>query len=372
MQDARNKVLKASKILAVAGLAIAGLFIIFNYLLFLFLPFLIAWLIAFMIQPAVIFLNAKLKLPKKLVSVLFLLVLFSALVLAIFFSSRRIIYELNSLSYHFSVNDTVDIISRYINGFFAWLGRAQGFLDGETLEQIQTFITSEAENIIMQFGADIAANIPAFIGSLAMAVPRILIFTLILIVSTFYMCLDYVTISKFIIIQVPPKIRAVALDIKSRFLNAIYKYLRAYSIIVVITFLELSAGFLILGANYALLLALLIALIDILPIVGTGTVLVPWGVFSLLQRDFFTGFGLLILYAVILVVRNIIEPKIVGKSLGLYPIATLIAIYVGYNILGIAGMFLLPVTVVILKNLNDEGKIKLWKNIKDYDNSAKE
>ena len=305
-QETRNKVLKAAKILAVAGLIIAGFYIILNYLLFLFLPFLIAWLIAFMIQPAVRFLNEKLRLPRKPVSILFLLFLFSALVFIIFFSSRRIIFELNSLANNFSVSESVYAVSDYINNFFAWLERTQGFIDVEMIEQIRTFITNEAENIVMQFGSDIAANIPAFIGSLAMAVPRIVIFTLILIISTFYMCLDFTAINRFIVIQVPPKARGIILDVKSRFLSAIYKYLRAYSIIVIITFIELSIGFLILGINYALILALLIALIDMLPVIGTGTVLIPWGIFSLIQRDFFTGFGLLILYAAILIIRNII------------------------------------------------------------------
>jgi sporulation integral membrane protein YtvI len=370
-QETKNKILKTAKILVVAGLVLTGLFIFFNYLLFLFLPFLIAWFIAFMIQPAVKFLNSKLKMPKKLVSVLFLLLLFSALVLIIFFSSRRIIFELNSLSQNFSVSDTVDKISEYINDFFYWIKKSQRFLDAETIEQLREMLNSEAENIIMQFGVDIAANIPAFIGSIVLAVPKILVFTLILIISTFYICLDYATISKFLVIQVPPKVRVVILDIKSRFLSAIYKYVRAYSIIVMITFFELCAGFFILGVDYALTLAFIVALIDILPILGTGTVLIPWGIFAIVQKDYYTGFGLLILYATVMIIRNIIEPKIVGKSLGLYPVATLIAIYVGYNIMGIAGVFLFPILIVLLKNLNDEGKIRLWKNIKDYDKTDK-
>ena len=366
-QDSRAKLLKAAKILAAAALVIAALLIFFNYLLFLFLPFFIAYFIAFMIQPAVRFLNGKLKLPRKLVTVLFLLFLFAAVGLLLFFSLRRIIYELDSLAQNFSVGDSARRISDYVNGFFDWLARAQGFIDRETVERLRAVVNGEAENIIMQFGADIAANIPAFIASLAVAVPKILIFTIILIISTFYICIDYAAITKFIIIQVPPRARAVILDIKNRFLSAIYKYLRAYSIIILITFFELSVGFLILGVRYAVLLALLVALIDVLPVLGTGTVLVPWAIFSLAQRDYYLGFGLLILYATILIIRNIIEPKIVGGSIGLYPVVTLIALYVGYNLLGMAGMFLFPIIILIIKNLNDEGKIRLWKNIKEHE-----
>jgi len=132
-----------------------------------------------------------------------------------------------------------------------------------------------------------------------------------------------------------------------------------------IAYSELTVGFLIIGIDYAFIIALLVAVIDMMPILGTGTVLIPWGIIAIIQKDYFTGFALLILYAVVTVIRNIIEPKIVGKSLGLYPVATLISMFVGYNILGIAGIFLFPIIILILKNLNDEGKIRIWKNIKE-------
>jgi len=191
-----------------------------------------------------------------------------------------------------------------------------------------------------------------------------LIFILITIVSTFYIALDFKHINKFISAQIPVKIRAVINDIKSRFLDVIYKYLKAYFTIYVITYSELTVGFLIIGIKYAFLIAFIIALVDILPVLGTGTVLIPWGIISIIQKDYFTGFALLILYAVIMIIRNIIEPKIVGSSIGLYPVVTLMAIFVGYNIFGGVGIFLMPITVLILKNLNDEGKIHIWKTVK--------
>jgi predicted PurR-regulated permease PerM len=106
---------------------------------------------------------------------------------------------------------------------------------------------------------------------------------------------------------------------------------------------------------------LIVALIDLLPVLGTGTVLIPWGIIAIIQKDYFTGFALLILYAITMVIRNIIEPKIVGASIGLYPVATLVSIFAGFNIIGIPGMFIFPITVLVLKNLNDEGKINIWK-----------
>jgi sporulation integral membrane protein YtvI len=226
--------------------------------------------------------------------------------------------------------------------------------------------------MLSQFGSNIVEQIPSFIGSMVVTIPQGLVFTLITIVATFYISLDYKRINEFIAIQIPPKVRNVIIDIKSKFFSAIYKYLRAYSIIVLITYSELTVGFLIIGINYAFIIAALTALLDILPVVGTGTVLIPWGIIGIIQKDYFTGFAMLILYGTITIIRNIIEAKIVGTSIGLYPVVTLMAMYAGFRILGLGGMFLLPIVILILKNLNDEGKIRLWKNINkpDENNNA--
>ena len=117
-------------------------------------------------------------------------------------------------------------------------------------------------------------------------------------------------------------------------------------------------GFSILGVEYSLLLAVITAIIDVLPILGTGTVLIPWGIISLFQGNFVLGIGILVLYGVITLVRQIIEPKIVGDYIGLYPLVSLICMYVGLRLFGIVGLFLLPISVIMLKNLHDKGIIK--------------
>ena len=116
-----------------------------------------------------------------------------------------------------------------------------------------------------------------------------------------------------------------------------------------LTFCELFVGFSVLSVEYSFLLALVISTVDILPALGVGTVLIPWSVIELLTRDFKTGFGLLILWAVITVVRQIIEPKIVGGSLGLHPLVTLIGMYVGFRLFGIIGLLASPALAVAAK-----------------------
>ena len=363
--ETKKKILKIARFILITGLVAAGIYIFLNYLLGWFLPFIIAWFIALLIQPVVQFFNTKLKIPRKPATILFLLILFVALGFVIFLAIDRVVYELTLLSKNFSLTDSTNIVSNVINNFFEQLENTLGniplFTDANIIENIRDIITTETGNIISKFSSNIVSQIPTIIKSIVVTIPQTLVYTLITIISTFYIALDYRNINKAIALQIPEKARNVIIDIKSRFFDAIYKYLKAYSVIFLIAYSELTVGFLIIGIKYAFLIAFIVAVIDILPVLGTGTVLIPWGIIAIFQKDYFTGFALLILYAAITVIRNIIEPKIVGSNLGLYPVITLIAIFVGYNIMGFAGIVMFPVTILILKNLNDEGKIHIWK-----------
>ena len=103
------------------------------------------------------------------------------------------------------------------------------------------------------------------------------------------------------------------------------------------------------------------AIVDILPVLGTGTVLIPWGLISCFLGTVGQGVGILILYLIITAVRQFLEPKIIGQQVGLHPIVTLICIFAGGKVMGIWGIFLFPVMATVLKKMNDEGSIHLWK-----------
>ena len=117
----------------------------------------------------------------------------------------------------------------------------------------------------------------------------------------------------------------------------------------------LAAGFLILGVNYALLLAVIIAILDFLPILGTGTILIPWAVIRLVAGEYAFGFGLVIIYVLTLVLRQVIQPKIVGDTMGLDPLMTLLFLYLGFKISGIAGMILAVPIGMLFLNLYEFG-----------------
>jgi predicted PurR-regulated permease PerM len=112
-----------------------------------------------------------------------------------------------------------------------------------------------------------------------------------------------------------------------------------------------------LNISNAILIAIITAVFDILPVLGTGGILIPWAIMTLFQGNYQTGIGLLLVYLFVTVVRNILEPKIVGGQLGIHPVVTLMSMFVGVNLLGVIGLFGFPITISLLKHLNDTGTI---------------
>ena len=128
-----------------------------------------------------------------------------------------------------------------------------------------------------------------------------------------------------------------------------------------LTFLEVFLGLTLLRVDYALLIALVTAVVDILPVLGTGTVMIPWGIAMLVTGNYPLGVGLLILYAVITVVRQMLEPRVVGHQIGLYPLVTLMCMFIGTYLFGAVGLFGVPILVTLLVHLNASGDIHLFK-----------
>ena len=197
------------------------------------------------------------------------------------------------------------------------------------------------------------------------SIPGMIVSVIIMIISTFFISMDFEKITGFCMAQLPKKTADFISELKDYTVKILFKYIRSYALILGITFVELLIGFIVMhfitGQQNIFLLALLIALLDILPIVGTGTVLIPWTVISLIVGDYAKAICLIIMYVVITVIRQFIEPKIVGDQVGLHPVATLIAMIVGTKLFGAVGLFGLPITLAIIKDLNDHGKIHVFK-----------
>lgn len=200
-------------------------------------------------------------------------------------------------------------------------------------------------------------------------VPSILIGLVIGVISWIFFTKDYDYIVKFIQKQFPEGKQNVLVEIKQVFSKTILKMFRAYGVIMAVTFGELFVCFSVMRIigvmenNYYVWIAVGIAVFDILPVAGSGGILVPWALLSLVMGNYKQAIGLMVVYAIITVIRQYIEPKIVGDSLGVNPIITLMGLYFGLKLFGFLGMFIVPITVMSLKAFNDTGRISLWKTV---------
>lgn len=195
----------------------------------------------------------------------------------------------------------------------------------------------------------------------AATVPGAFFSVLITIIVTFFITLDYPVITGFLVRQLPEKARAMTTEINDYVGGTLLKCILSYGLIMAITFAELSLGLSLLGIPNAILIALAIAIFDILPVLGTGGIMIPWAVLAAVLGDYGLALGLAALYLVITVVRNIIEPKIVGHQVGLHPVVTLASMLTGLQLFGIVGLFGFPIALSLIKNLNDRGVIHVFK-----------
>ncbi|HBL85459.1 MAG: sporulation integral membrane protein YtvI [Clostridiales bacterium GWF2_38_85] len=361
--------------LCIGVLIAAACYVAVKYLLPVLYPFVIAYAVALILQPIINFLNKKAHVPKNL-SVLLL-------VLAVVFVFGFIIYQIGDRIYY-----ELQVLANNIKGFVDEMHNDSTKMD-KLIEDIASKIPfidvrdnlknawANIDEIIAGALSSFASQIADFetimpaITKVATFIPKLLIDTIIIIISAFYFSNDFKKINGFFAAQMPEKVRKFARLVKAEFTSTTGKYLRAYALIILITFTELFVGFTIFGIRYALLIAFITAIIDVLPVLGTGTVLIPWSIYNMIIGNWFMAVGLIILYLLITIIRQVMEPRIVGAYIGLYPLVTLICMYAGLKLMGIFGLFLFPITIIILKNLNDAGVIHLWKMPPPDENAGK-
>ena len=204
--------------------------------------------------------------------------------------------------------------------------------------------------------------------STAKQIPSMLIAVVITLVASCFMATDFDKMMGFFKLQFPERRRNDLDRAKVLLKSSLGKMGKAYALIMRVTFIEMSVGLTVLRligvfqSNYIIMIAVVTAIIDIVPVLGTGTVLLPWAAYSLITGSFGMGIGLVILYVIITGIRQFIEPKLVAGQLGLSPIVTITALYLGLKAFGVLGMIVMPILIIMLKLLNDEGIIHLWKS----------
>ena len=333
----------------------ALVYIFFRYTFMIFLPFVLAWLFALMINPLAKSISKHFRIPKKLCSAILMLAFFAVLGGLVWLAVNRLAFESERLIIYFGREKDSIIVS--IKTFFekmtdlkSKIPLIDGLFEMEELDFLDGF-DNMIENSFSNLAQSISKELPVIVGKIISAAPKVLFFIIVTIVASFYFCLGLEDIYAGILKCLPNNVSEKIRKIKNGFFKTAVKYIRAYLLLMLITFCELFIGLSILSVEYAFILALIISFVDLLPVFGTGTVLIPWAIVSFAIKDIKMGIGLLIVYGAMLVVRQFIEPKIIGKSLGLHPLLTLCAIYAGFRLFGILGMLIGPFVALIAKQI---------------------
>lgn len=337
----------------------AIIYITIKYALGWFLPFVIGFGIAFMLKPLINLITKKLKINRKIVAGITVLIfyatvgaLFTLILVKIFIALKDVFIKLPSMY----INNIEPLIFQLSSNVEDILVK----LDPTLIQAIKDMLSSIAESLGTII-SKISSGVVSFVSSTVSMVPSFFIIVIFTIISSFFFAMDYVNITGFITRQFSPKISSIFFEVKNYIVGTLFKFVKAYSILMSITFIELAIGLSILRVESAISIALIIACVDILPVLGTGGIVIPWIFVELFKENIALAIGLTVIYVVITIIRNILEPKIVGEQIGLHPLIILICMFVGVKLFGFLGLFVLPIIVIILKNLNDSGKIKIFK-----------
>ena len=192
------------------------------------------------------------------------------------------------------------------------------------------------------------------VAKIAVATPRVVVGVAVTVISSFYFCRDIGQIKCYLIRSFPETSRPKVKNILQNILSGVKSYAKAYSKLFLVTFVCTLTGLLILRRKYAFLIALFLAFFDLLPLFGAGIVLVPWVIVLIAEGALPIGIGLIILALSVSVIRQICESRFIGRELGIHPLASLAAIYIGLRIFGFWGMVIAPIAILVLKQSRRE------------------
>lgn len=357
--------------------AIIGLvYVFFKYCFSVAAPFLLSFFFAVVLQRPLRWLDKKTKNKCHTLWSILLVILLVAIILGPVISIFAALFK--------EIGNFISYLGEQLNDLPTFLVTLQN----EILKALKflpdSIYTSVSENITQFFGnlvndfdvSKLGINMNSITSGLSNGIsgvysvvkniPSIIIGVVIGIIACILFTKDYKRVVRFIKLQLPEKHKNLLSETKKVFSSTILKMCRAYGLIMFITFCENFLGLSILNLigvmdnSYVFVIAIGIAVFDILPVAGSGGILIPWALVALVSGNVGQCIGLLIIYAIITVIRQYIEPKIVGNSLGVHPLVTLAGLYFGLKLFGFMGMFIVPICVMTVKAFNDTGRIHLY------------
>ena len=330
---------------------LAAAYLVFAYLLPISIPFIFGIVIAWL----VVWISNKLHCPHKFVRVGLTIVIYGILGLLITWLAAKAVTAVMDL-----ILWLPEVYENKLLPFatlvYQWVMQTVSMLDPALVNALETLleaVLSMLKNVVSY----LSSGAMSFVTNVATGVPNLVLSMLAMIFSTVFVVGDYERITEFANAHTPGKIKDFLLELRSYLTDTLFVVIRSYGLIMLLTFTELSILFSLFGIENGILKAAAIAMLDILPILGTGGIMIPWAVISLMLGYTTLGIELFAIYAIVTVVRNYVEPKIVGTQLGLHPIITLVSMFIGLRLFGFWGLFGLPVGISFLwkrRNKNTE------------------
>lgn len=347
-------------VIAVALIVAAVLLVVFfprilaliGYVAGLFLPFILGYLVSRLLNPLANLLERRFRLQRSISAILTMLIcvgILGGIVAAIIFKlvgEVRSIYENLPAIYVNITNVWAEVSAKFSNIYEA------------VPEAVQEILNECGDNVLSSLSSLTNREYTPFFrsaGNFAKSLPKIFISSIVFILTTYFMISDAKTVDKAMHRIFSEKFYEKVQKAKTQIKSYLGSYVKAQLIIMIFVFAVLIIGLNILGVEYSLLIALGTAFLDALPFFGSGAVLITWAVISFLTSDFSRGVGLLVIYLVVVFVRQMIEPKIVSKKIGMNPIFTLMAMYIGYRLFSIGGMIVGPLLLMLCISLYRAG-----------------
>ena len=339
-----------------AGAAV--LYLILRFFLAPLLPFVIALGTAVLLEPAVGWCRRRLGLRRGFAAAALTTALLGVLLAALGWGAVRLWQE---------AAGWLEALPKALEALPALIDRAEERYEGflRTCPQEVRIWLEDSLAQLSKEGVSMAGELSgkaiAWASAAAARLPQTALFLFTTVLACYLTAMTYPEVTAFLRRQLPARWHRALHAGAACFRSTFWKWLKAESVLCFVTFLMLLLGFWYMGLEYALLAAVLVGLVDALPVLGAGTVLLPWGLYHILLDNVSRGIGLLALYAAILLVRSLLEPKVMAAQAGLPPLTALAAMYLGFSLFGVGGMLLMPVLLLFFKQLHDSGVIHIWR-----------
>lgn len=318
-----------------------------------FMPFVVGFILSLIANPIVRFLDKRIKIKRKYGSFIIVVAVIGLVVFICYGIIAALIYGLSDfIAYLPTMTENAGIeISSAIYQFQRMINEVP-FLKEVDLMEVSDSLVEYINNFLI--GEEGSETVSA-LGDMAKSIPNMLVNFIMGLLATYFFIADRERLNEYIYRHIPKSFRMHMNDMYKQTLGVVGGYFKAQFKIMGVIYVIITVGLMILNINYAWLIGFGIAFLDMLPVFGTGTVLCPWAVIKLFSGDYKMAIGMLILYAVALVVHQLVQPKLIGESVGLEPFAALFFMYIGYKISSVVGMIIAIPIGMLLINLYKAG-----------------